>query len=272
MNVAEVLRAGRNVRAEFPDGILVYSHAAHRSHFRMAASRILAVIPRELGAAEASIAYLYRLAWTGLRRGGVEAGRDVAVVGLGAIGECAVELAVKFGSRCLAVSDHANARSSAQQIGAVGISRDDAEASFSSSSPSEDERFDLVLVTTNSWRDWQIALSLARFGAIISVIGFPGRGQGSPSVNPLLPSLFYDRQLSIMSAGLAGSGAGAGREDPAVLKRDIVQILNWISEGELKPSRLRMGVHPASDLAGAYRRLKAPDRGVGTLLLDWKEA
>lgn len=270
MNVAEIVRAGRNAQTEFPEGTLIYSNTAHRSHFRLDKSKILGVLSSRHDPADASLAYLYRLAWVGLRRGRGEVGRDVAVLGLGAIGQCAAELAMRFGSNCLGISDHANARQLLREVGGSAIGRIEAEQRFVSVMPGEDQRFDIVVVTTNTWRDWHIALALARFGGIISVIGFPGRGQPGPDVNPLLPALFYDRQLTIMSAGLAGSAAGQGREDISVRTRDIRQILAWIDAETIVPSRLCMGMHPARDLAGAYGRLSQPDRAPGTIVLDWR--
>jgi threonine dehydrogenase-like Zn-dependent dehydrogenase len=268
MNVAEVVRAGRKAINHFPEGSSVYSHSGHRSHFRLETEGVIASVPPELNSGLASLAYLYRLAWMGLRRGEVESGRTVAIVGMGAIGQCAVELATMFGSKCLAVSDHRNARLSAQRLGGLAIGRNEAEERFVRGGPSDGERFDTVLVTTNSWRDWQIALALARFGGVISVIGFPGRGQGSPELNPLLPAHFYDRQLTIMSAGIDASAAGGHGIHPA-LQRDTLQILDWMGTGQIDPSRVCMGAHPANDLIGAYHRLRMPDRGVGTLVLDW---
>jgi threonine dehydrogenase-like Zn-dependent dehydrogenase len=272
MNVAEVIGAGSDARAEFPVGAIVYTHAAHRSHFRTDRSKVLGLVPDRLSAADASLCYLYRLAWVGLRRGRGNVAARVAVVGLGAIGLCAVELAAKFGCRSIAISDHANARQVAQGLGARSIGRDEAEECFVKQKGIDDEHFDCVLATTNGWRDWQIAMSLARFGGIISVVGFPGRGQDAPKINPLLPALFYDRQLTIMSAGLAGPMPGDGREDPSALRHDTVEIFRWMRLGEIIPARIRMGMHVATDLAGAYARLKSKERGVGTLVLDWAGA
>jgi threonine dehydrogenase-like Zn-dependent dehydrogenase len=267
MNVAEVAAAGESARAEFPEGTIVYTHAAHRSHFVLNCADVLARVPRELDIVPASLAYLYRLAWSGLRRAGGKTFQRVALVGGGTIAQCALELSSK--SQCLLVSDHEGAKS-ALDTSVRAMTRAEAESGFVAKAAAESELFDLVLVTTNTWRDWRIALSLARFGGIISVLGFPGRGQGAAEFNPLMPSLFYDRQLVIMSAGQAAPGAGAGRENPAALNADISELFGMMVAQTIYPARLCMGLHPARDLAGAYRLLQKPDRGAGTLVLDWR--
>jgi threonine dehydrogenase-like Zn-dependent dehydrogenase len=104
---------------------------------------------------------------------------------------------------------------------------------------------------------------------VVSVIGFPGRGGEAPSRNPLASRYFYDRQLSLMSAGKAGPAAGDGREAPDAEKRDLAEILGWIASGRLDARALVAAVHPASDLAGAYRRLQERAREPGTVVLDW---
>lgn len=271
MNVAEVIAAGEEAANEFPKGTLVYTGAAHRSHFVMDQAKVLAKMPSGLDPANATIAYLYRLALVGLVRGRGKIVSSNAVVGLGAIGQCAIELARGQGAQCLGISDHDGAHASVKNLGAVVLRRADAESKFGARQ-AKDELFEQVLVTTNGWRDWNIAMSLARFGGIISVIGFPGRGQPSPQINPLLPSLFYDRQLTIASAGFASSMLGEGRESPESLRNDMQEILGWMKSGRIDPSRLVIGQHPASDLTGAYRRLKEAKRSAGTIVLDWTRA
>lgn len=247
MNVAEVLAS----RGPVPAGALVYSHAAHRSHFVIDAGRVLAQVT--LDPCSASLAHLYRLAWSGLRRGrGTLPGR-VGIVGLGAIGLCAVQVASLFGCQIVAVSEHASAAALARARGAQVHGRASAQAM------PEGEGCDLVLVTTNSWRDWDLALSMTRYGAVVSVIGFPGRAGDTPRANPLDSRYFYDRQLSLISAGKAGFAAG-----------DLAQILEWIAAGRIDPKALIAAVHPAADLAGAYRALQAGARAPGTVVLDWR--
>ncbi|MBY0532207.1 MAG: hypothetical protein K2P86_09575 [Xanthobacteraceae bacterium] len=268
MNISAVIAAGAEAAVEFPRGTLVYTGAAHRSYFVLDKSKVLAKVPAGINAAEATLAYLYRLALVGLVRGRGKIVGSNAVVGLGAIGQCAIELAQSSGARCLGVSDHSEAKDTAHSLGAGILGRAHVESQFGAKQPDEN-LFEQVLVTTNGWRDWKIAMSLARFGGIISVIGFPGRGQPAPEFNPLLPALFYDRQLTIASAGFASSALGEGRESPESLSRDMNDILRWMESGRVKPQRLVIDKYPASDLSGAYKRLKESNRGAGTIVLDW---
>ena len=270
LNVSEVVAAGRDAAAEFPAGTIVYTGAAHRTHFVVDQTKVLAKVPQQLDAASATLAYLYRLALVGLVRGRGKIVASNAVVGLGAIGQCALELVKNAEAKCLGVSDHDGALASARALGISVAKRSEAETNFGNLQP-EQQLFEQVLVTTNSWRDWKIALSLARFGGIISVIGFPGRGQPAPDFNPLSPSLFYDRQLTIASAGSASFTLGEGRESPTALPDDMKYILQLMLDGHINPERLVIDTHPARDLTGAYARLKEPGRGAGTIVLDWNQ-
>src|SRR5690606_38036320 len=80
MNVARVEFAGADAARAYAPGTLVYTHAAHRSTFRIGAEAVLAAVPGGLDARLAAPAYLYRLAWNALRRGGLRPGMQVAVL------------------------------------------------------------------------------------------------------------------------------------------------------------------------------------------------
>jgi threonine dehydrogenase-like Zn-dependent dehydrogenase len=267
MNLAEVIAAGSAAAATFLPGALVYTHVAHRSHYKLPAARVLSVVPPALDPALASLAYLYRLALAGLRRGRGEPGRRIGTVGLGAIGLCAVQLAHLFGREVLAVSDHESARQLAESHGGRAYSRSGAESHFDAAS--DEDRCDSVLVTTNAWRDWDIALSMTRYGAVVSILGFPGRGQPAPANNPLSSRYVYDRQLALVAAGMAGPHVGDGPEPEQILRDDIAQVFNWMGARQIDPGALCLGLHPALDLEGAYARLQSPERAPGTVVLDW---
>jgi threonine dehydrogenase-like Zn-dependent dehydrogenase len=263
MNVAEVTAVGETV-SDLSSGMHIYSHQSHRSAFVAPRSAVLAVLPPDLAPHKAAPAYLYRLGWSALRRGGFRSGMSVAVVGLGALGLATVELAVILGGRVAAVSRRQAARAAALDRGAE-LADEPGGPVIPAAWP---ERAELVVTTSNRWTDWRAALTLAAFNARVAVLGFPGRDQPSTEINPLDSALFYDKQLSLIAAG-QGLEPGEPRErDAERLREDMARILAWIADGTLAPDRLVWAARPWHELAAIYGELEA-DAPPGVVLLDW---
>ena len=271
MNVARVMHAGDDVATSLPTGVLVYTHAAHRDTLKISADRVVAVLPQGLEPRLASPAYLYRLAWNALRRGRFRSDHTVSVIGLGAIGLAAVQLAHNFVADCHAISGHETALEIAKKAGATPMSRANAIARHLDDTARSGGLSDITVTTTNSWDDWQLALSLTRFNGSICVLGFPGRGEPKPDENPLGSKFFYDRQLNISASGFGPEKPGTGEEDAAVLKADTAQILEWIRDRALKPEMLIGETIRAADFPGACEQMAKRRSHPGTIVLDWTE-
>lgn len=269
MNVAEVELAGVDAAHSFPPGTLVYTHAAHRSAFRIGADTVLAVVPDGLAGQAAAPAYLYRLAWNALRRAGMRPGLTVAVLGLGAIGLAAVQLVRHLGGACIAVSSFAEALSRAESAGAQALARPEARLRAADDAKWNGGLAHITISTTNGWDDWQLALGLTRFNGAVSVLGFPGRSEPAPAENPLASRFFYDRQLRIVASGFAPDSAHEGREEPAQLKSDLAAILGWTGDGALDPGLIIDRTVDASNLPELFREMSERRGGPGTVVLDW---
>ena len=269
MNVARVMHAGEDAAAVLPTGTLVYTHAAHRDTLKITSDRVIAELPSGHDPRLASPAYLYRLAWNALRRGRFRSGHTVSVIGLGAIGLAAVQLVRKFGGDCIAVSGHETALDIARMAGALSLSRTDAIAHHLDDTARAGGVSDVTVTTTSGWDDWQLSLSLTRFNGTICVLGFPGRGEPQPDENPLGSKFFYDRQLTISASGFGPEKPGTGEEDPAVLKTDMAQILEWIRDGALTPDLLIGETVRAADFPDACEQMANRRSHPGTIVLDW---
>jgi threonine dehydrogenase-like Zn-dependent dehydrogenase len=267
MNVAQVERIGETVRAcSVGDRILTY--ACHRSHSIMSEDKVMAVLPTSLASEAAALAYLYRLALSGLRRSQLRCGSTIGVIGLGPIGLCAVEQASLLGASVTAVSTRPEALDLARRRGATRTLQSDREGPDDTIHEAPD--LDAVITTSNRWEDWHLALALPRFNGIIVVLGFPGRGQPLPRFNPLASEYLYDRQLSIMGAGMSPSTPGSLEDDgPEVQRADLRDILSQMVEGALDPSALIDGIFDATNLAKAYEILSKSRPGSGTLIMRW---
>lgn len=265
MNVAEVIQVGSDTSGIAP-GDLVYTHQSHRSAFVVSQNAALAKLPPSFSSHVISPAYLYRLAWSALRRGGIKSDMKVAVVGLGVIGLATVQLARLLGAEVSAFSHRREAQEKALECGAraaQGIEAQDVLAEWQGLA-------DLVVTTSNRWNDWRLAMELTRQNGQIAVLGFPGRGQPTPDINPLDSSLFYEKQLSVIAAriGILPGVEHSRDEEQQSMRQDMVQIVQWIVEGDLDSSKLVHAVRPWSELPEIYGELEhgAPP---GVIVLDW---
>ncbi len=270
MNVARVVQPGKDLQREFPEGTLVYTHQSHRSHFLISRGDVLAVVPPGVSAELVSVAYLYRLGWNAWRRAHVRAGDKVAVVGLGAIGLASLQLARYLGLDPLGLSNHQPARDVAKRCACAAMSKRHAAELFLGD-PAEADLVDAVLLTSNAWADLTLSMAMCGFNAVVSVVGFPGRGEPPPDTNPLESRYFYDKQLTVTAAGFAPKSPGTGKETPDQLKRDMSDLLDAIERDDLDPSVLVASVEPADRLEQIYQEMTTGRPKAGTTVLDWSE-
>jgi threonine dehydrogenase-like Zn-dependent dehydrogenase len=270
LNVARVQAAGSAVH-DCAVGDRILSYVCHRSHFTLSQDKVMAILPASVDSSAASLAYLYRLALNGLRRGQIRHSLSVVVIGLGPIGLCAIQQASLLGAEVTAVSARPKALALARRLGAASTLRLEPNNADTALEEGHPQDFDLVVTTSNRWEDWQVALRLPRFNGVIVVLGFPGRGQPPPQFNPLASQYLYDRQLSIIGAGMSPAMAGSREEDGLDAQRsDLREILGQMADGAIDPTPLIDGVFDAANLAEAYEILSNARSGSGTLVLRWQ--
>jgi threonine dehydrogenase-like Zn-dependent dehydrogenase len=260
-NVAEVLAVGEGVRSHAP-GDSVLSFSSHRSHFVLMAADALLTVPPTVPAGHAALTYLFHLGYNALLRTGVQAGHRVAVLGLGALGLGTVAVAALAGADVLAVTSHESARQLASSFGAAVV-RDRGQAR-------EREGWaDVVVVTTNTWHDWQLALQLAAHRGTIAVLGFPGRETPPGEFNPLDSRYFYTKQLRIEAVGLSPERPDA-RGFARFNERDnLAWLLGRIGSGALPAAAMIAGTYPAEKIVDAYEALLARRQSPVTFVLEW---
>lgn len=261
-NVGEVTAVPEGL-VDYAVGDLVLTHASHRSHYGVPPSGVLARMPGGANLQAAATTYLFHLGYAATLKGDIRAGHDVAVVGLGTLGLTTASLAHRSGARVTGFSAHAalDEHTSAFGIGQV-VNKTAAGA----------EQFDVVITTSNDWADWRLALSLARRGGTIVVLGFPGRGQPAPDFNPLDSRWFYDKQLNITACGHVASADLDAIDLRFTLKRNCAYLLGEILANRLPAAQLISEIRPAADLAAIYAELTVDRRGGRTVVLDWGTA
>ncbi len=270
-NVAEVLRVGEGV-ADLRPGDRILTHQSHRSLFCCEVSQILATLDPGADAAASSTTYLFHLGYNALLRGSLQPGHRVAVLGLGTLGLTTVAAARAFGSQVIGLSNQEEARAAALEFGATACSAKEASAAEAMIGElAGSDGLDLLVTTSSSWEDWELALRLPRNGGVIAVLGFPGRGQGQPHFNPLASQYFYDRQLSLVACGYSPLTPAAPQDIRFTRQRNCRTLLEMIRTEQLPGRRLITEIVRWDQLAGVYQRMQERNTGPGTILLDWRD-
>lgn len=265
-NVARVLAVGSSVTG-VAVGDRILSFRSHRSHFVTPATDVLLRLPAESKVEDAVCTYLFHLGYNAVLRAGVKAGSRVLVIGLGVLGLTSVAMAALAGATVVALSDQPSSQRVARTFGATAVHGRDSSAALREAFAGE--LADVVITTTNSWADWQTALQMAGPLGVIASLGFPGRGEGPATFNPLDSQYFYAKQLRIESVGLSPElpdGRGFARFN----ERDNLKFLaSQIIAGRLHPSLLVSGTYPGVEIERAYTDLIARRNSPLTYLLRW---
>lgn len=264
-NVATILARGTDVPADLQVGDRVLTHQSHRSGFMVAHGAVLAKLPTDMLADQASVTYLFHLGYAAFLKSGAVQGDRAAILGLGTLGLTTAALFANAGVPMMGFTNHAPDTQMTRAFGLRGVAPKEVGIYADS--------FDHVVVSTNAWEDWQLALQLCRADATITVLSFPGRGQGQPDFNPLDSRYFYDKQLRIQSCGYMPSGAGSSRRDqPRAIAHNCVFLLEAITQGRLPAAALISGVMPYGTLDAIYAEMLAGNRSAQTQVLDWSGA
>lgn len=268
-NVARVIATSSDVSSVVVDDRIL-SFTCHRSHFRLPADEVLAVIPDDINSDDAACTYLFHLGYNATLRADVRLGSTVVVLGLGVLGLGAVAMASLAGARVFAISDHDTPRQKALKFGAEKcFGRTDFRELMKTLGP---QRAQAVITTSDSWSDWPLALEATGDQGAIAVLGFPGRKETAIPSNPLNSLHFHNRQLRIIAAGLSPQKADPRGFLAFNNERDnLLRILNWIKKGRLKPAELVSGRFAGLKLADAYESLVRRENSPLTYLLDWKK-
>ena len=264
-NVARVIQTGAGVNAVRP-GDRVLSFASHRSHHILAEADILYRLPDDAEADHIAVTYLFHLGYNAILRSGVRAGSRVAVIGLGVLGLGAVAMTAIAGGRGAAVSNHSSARDLALKYGAQGcFGREQEDAMIRAlEGPA-----DVVILTTNGWDDFDLALRIAGQNGVIACLGFPGRGQPPGNFNPLESQYFYMKQLRIEAVGWSPEQDDSRGFNRFNERANTSYLAALIESGRLDAEPILSGRYPGSEIAQAYTDLDARKNNAVTYLLDW---
>lgn len=188
--------------------------------------------------------------WFGAARADIEPGAVVAVVGLGPVGQMAVDSAFVMGaSRVLAI-DRVGARlAAAAEVGAEPVVSDvDTVARVLEATAGRGA--DAVVEAVGREETVRLAIDLVRVGGTVSVVGVPIADEMR---YPLKSAFGRNVTLRIGLADIHGSW-------PA--------LLPLVRSGRIRPERVVTDQMPLAEGARAYARFAARDDGVLKVVLD----
>lgn len=260
-NVAEIVSVGSQVE-EYQPGDKVLSFQSHRSAFIVDSSGLIAKLPDSEKLTDLATTYLFHLGYHALLDVNFEAKDRVAVVGLGTLGLTTTAVARHLGADVTAFSNQSIQRAAAVDFGATSAHKKMLVEELKHSC-------DIIVLTTNTWSDWQLALELADVGARIAVLGFPGRTEGHPEFNPLASQYLYDKQLTIKGVGNPPSGNEQKHYCRHSLKHNMAYLIKAIHEGKLPASKLISERFSSDRLVEAYQLIATKEPGIITAAIDW---
>ncbi len=261
-NLAEVQEVGEGVTSVKP-GEMVITHQSHRSGFICSEDAVLALVDRDLDLPSFSATYIFHLGYAALQKAGFSAGHSVAVIGLGAVGLGTVAVAASCGGLVTAFSDQTAIGAKAEEVGAEKVCGKNTDIGSAAS------QFDVVVTTSNSWSDWKLALEAVRQNGVIAVLGFPGRGQGLPAFNPIASEYLYDKQITVVGAGMVPNLNVRASDLRFTVKRNMQWLVKSIENGKLPVRAIVSEIKPARDLENIYERLAVRDPQLITAALEW---
>jgi threonine dehydrogenase-like Zn-dependent dehydrogenase len=231
---------------------------AHRELLDTGASSVIPV-PDDMSYLEAAASY-----WAVPPMAGILAGRlpfysDAAVIGLGPLGLCAVQLLTPWARRVAAIDIVPSRVVVAERYGAVGVdgSSVDAATAVSEAMPAGPE---IVVEASGTQAGLELALKIARPLGRVALVGVPPPLTG---MNLFWPMQIKGIQLVPLYRETAASPQGGGAGSPR--QAHLPDVLDMISRGILDIEGLTSWVVPAELGPEAMDLLHHhPDRALGT--------
>ena len=263
-NVAEIIEVSENASGLLP-GQLILTHSSHRTHFEINTHEVLCLLNEKDILPEFSTAYLFHLAYNAVLESNICAGMKVGIVGLGTLGLTSASLSNFSGASVTAFSDMTDIDFDTDVFGIQNLRKKTFDNTDSSGN------FDVVILTSNSWLDYELALKLLRVRGILAVLGFPGRNEPLPERNPLSSDLFYDKQLTLKACGLSPNYEIPEQHIRFTLKRNLAFLISLIRRRALPARDLIEGIVSAHELENIYNKMRTARKSGKTYVLDWSD-
>ena len=250
----------------FEVGDRVFTGGSH-SEFTVADADECFKLPDGLSDEQASLLSVARVALHGVRRGRIEYGDSVAVVGMGLMGQLAIQHARLAGAaKTIAVDIDPWRLEIARELGADHI------IDPTSGDPAEqigqytEGGADVVLETAGVSSAVPVAFALGRYGARVVIVGW----HLQPISIDLAEDLLY-KELDLLPSRAGGLSDDA---PPYILKwntrRNTDLLIDLMLKGSLNVDRLITHVVPAEGIAAVYEMIHTRSEQSLHVALDWR--
>jgi len=263
-NAGVVEAVGSNVRG-VRDGDRVVSWTNHASHVLEDASRICA-IPSGLSFDEASFFALASIALNGVRKGGVELGESVAILGQGLVGQLALQLSKLSGAVPLIAIDMLDARLgvSVKSGADLALNPRGEDLMGEVGKATEGNGVNIVIEATGNPDAIPLACKLAGpYGRVILL----GSTRGETKIN--FYSEVHKKAVTVLGAHASMRPAHESYHGHWTDIDDAKLILKLMERGELKVKHLITDKLPYQKAPEAYGR--AIDKSALGIILDWSQ-
>jgi 2-desacetyl-2-hydroxyethyl bacteriochlorophyllide A dehydrogenase len=271
-NVGTVVAVGKAV-SKFSQGDVVLNYGAHRKYNRMADSGFVLKVPDGIDLKLVPLTRLATVAFTAIRVSDIELGDDVAVVGLGLVGNFAAQLARLQGGRVIGIDLSEKRTDVARACGVeltVNPSQEDATARIQELTGGAGVH-SLIDATGNPKVIVANLPLIGQMGELI-LLGSP-RGEYQSDVTDVLNYVHLFGRGSIRFKG-AHEWQYPTLHDPFVkhsFERNSRIIWRLYQEGKLEFDRLITHVVKPQDAASIYEGLRTrKDEHLGCVF-DWTE-
>ena len=250
----------------FEIGDRVFTGGSH-SEFTVADAHRCYRLPDDLSDEKASLLSVARVALHGVRRGRIEYGDSVAVVGMGLMGQLAIQHARLAGAaKTIAVDIDPWRLEIARELGADHV------IDPSSGDPADqighytEGGADVVLETAGVASAVPVALALGRYAARVVIVGW----HLQPISIDLAEDLLY-KELDL----LPSRAGGLSNETPPYIlrwntRRNTELLIDLLVKDNLNVDRLLTHIMPVEDIARVYEMIHTRSEQSLHVALDWR--
>jgi predicted dehydrogenase/threonine dehydrogenase-like Zn-dependent dehydrogenase len=244
---------------------------ASHAEYAVVPLQLAAKLPDGVDAEHAAFGALACIAMQGIRRLELSAGETIAVIGLGLIGQLAIQIGAALGYRMVGLDLSAEKAKLAAECGALGAwASGDADSASKVRRLTDGQGADGVVICAGARSDepLNLAFDLCRPRGRVSVVGDVGLGAERAKM--------YRKELDMRMSCSYGPGrydAGyeiEGRDYPIAYARwtegrNLGLYLDLLARGLLHVDRLVSRVFPIADAATAYSAIKTERNLYGVL-------
>lgn len=259
----------------FKVGDRVVSNSPHRSDLVINEFEHIVKVPDGVADEDAVFAHLYTLSSLCYRKANFQIGENVAVIGLGLLGQGAVALGPLIGARVAALGNDEGRNEMAMKMGAhAAYMSDDPDLQTRLDGFTNGKGIDLVILAANPWPAYRTAMETVRPNGRVSVLSLLGRGEAPLDFNPLAMEWFYLKGISLIA--VKGTAAypypPEEDEDRFSWNRACEFVLSLMADGGLEPKRLLTHRFNYTDMVEAYEMAVKQDMTMLNVVFDWRDA